>query len=156
MLQVKVARVKVMLMKKFQLTIVSLILSIVCFCQEYKESGLVQTITHKIIVPEGGSLNEALSLSQEWVENVLRKNENFRDIQLLLSDTSKDTVDLMVVYNYKTEFNRDTNEINQELIKAYWKEDGSFEKFLEKLHSYINPKLNQISRYRELILVDSQ
>ncbi|TJY37766.1 hypothetical protein [Pontimicrobium aquaticum] len=120
--------------------------------QEYKENQNVQIIVHKIIIPENGSLKEALGLTQEWTENVLRKNDNFENIQLLISDTTKDTIDLMVLYKYKSNITRDTNAINKELINKYWTKEGTFEKFLKRLHSYIDPKMNKRSVFKELIL----
>lgn len=120
--------------------------------QEYKENQTVQIIVHKIIIPEGGSLKEALLLTKEWTENILRKNENFEDIQLLLSDTKKDTIDLLVQYRFKLDNTRDTNEIIQELINDHWPEEGAFQKFITQLQRYIDPKLNERSSYKQLIL----
>ena len=139
------------IMRLYILVFALIIVSYYSHGQGYKENQTVQVIVHKIIIPEGGTLNEALSLTQEWTENVLRKNENFDSIQLLISDTSKDTIDLMVLYTYKEETTRDTNEINQELIKRNWPEDGDFEKFISRLHKYINPRLNERSIYKELV-----
>jgi len=120
--------------------------------QEYQENKTIQIIEHKIIVPENGSLKEALSLTKEWTENVLRKNENFENIQLLISDKEKDTINLLVLYKYKLNISRSTNEINQELIKKHWPKDEDFKSFIKRLHFYINPKLNKRSAYKELIL----
>jgi len=120
--------------------------------QEYKENQTIQTIIHKIVIPENGSLKEALDLTQEWTENVLRKNENFENIQLLISDTKKDTIDLMVLYKYKLNITRSTNEINQELINKHWTKKEAFENFINRLHVYINPKMNERTVFRELIL----
>ena len=140
------------LMKKAILSVVLLLVTVLCHGQEYKESQTVQTIVHKIIIPENGSLKEALELTQEWTENVLRKNENFENIQLLISDTEKDTIDLMVLYKYKLNIERNTNEINQELISQHWPEKGAFESFISKLHLYIDPKMNKRSVFKELVL----
>ncbi|WP_299111527.1 hypothetical protein [uncultured Winogradskyella sp.] len=139
-------------MKRTILSLFLLLLSIICRGQEYKENQTVQIIVHKIIIPENGTLKEALDLTQEWTEKVLRKNENFENIQLLISDTKKDTIDLMVLYKYKLNNIRNTNEINQELISKHWPEKGAFENFINRLHVYINPKLNERSVFRELIL----
>ena len=139
-------------MKRTILSLLLFSITIICNGQEYKPKKTVQIIVHKIIIPENGSLEEALELSKEWTENVLRKNENFEDIQLLLSDTSKDTIDLMVLYKYKSNITQDTNAINQELINKYWTKEGTFEKFLKRLHSYIDPKMNKRSVFKELIL----
>lgn len=128
------------------------LITVICNSQVYKENQTVQIIVHKIIIPENGSVKEALELTYEWTENVLRKNENFENIQLLISDTSKDTIDLMVLYKYKLDYTRDTNEINQELISKYWPEKNAFENFINRLHIYINPKMNERSVFRELIL----
>lgn len=139
-------------MKKAILSVVLLLVTVLCHGQEYKESQTVQTIVHKIIIPENGSLKEALELTQEWTENVLRKNENFENIQLLISDTEKDTIDLMVLYKYKLNIERNTNEINQELISQHWPEKGEFESFITKLHLYIDPKMNKRSVFKELVI----
>ena len=139
-------------MKRTILSLFLLLGSGICRGQEYKENQTVQIIVHKIIIPENGTLKEALDLTQEWTENVLRKNENFENIQLLISDTKKDTIDLMVLYKFKLDIIRNTNEINQELISKYWPEKGAFENFINRLHVYISPKLNERSVFRELIL----
>ena len=64
----------------------------------------------QFIIPKGGSLDEALRLTKEWTENVLRKNDNFENIQLLLSDRKRDTISLMVLYKYKLNNARNTDE----------------------------------------------
>lgn len=120
--------------------------------QSYKPAQSVQVIEHFIVVPEGGTLERALALTQEWTEHVLRKNKNFESIQLLLSDTAMDTVSLMVLYKYKAQLTEDTNEINQRLIQAHWPEAGSFDRFIKELHTYINPKLNKRTVFKELVL----
>jgi hypothetical protein len=139
-------------MKKLIPLLIFMTCSIVCLGQKYKEGPLVQVIVHKIIIPDGGSLKEALDLTYEWTENILRKNENIEKVQLLLSDTKRDTIDLMVLYNFKLNITRNTNEINQELIKSHWPEEGAFDNFIKNLHRYINPKLNERSMFQELIL----
>lgn len=139
-------------MKKTILSLSLLLVTFICIGQEYKENQTVQIIVHKIIIPENGSLKEALDLTQEWTENVLRKNENFENIQLLISDTAKDTINLMVLYKYRLNNTRSTNEINQELISKYWPKKGAFENFINRLHVYINPKMNERSVFKELIL----
>lgn len=120
--------------------------------QSYKPVQRVQVIEHFIVVPEGGTLERALDLTQEWTEHVLRKNENFENIQLLMSDAAQDTVSLMVLYKYKEETTEDTNQINQRLIRSHWPEEGSFDRFIKELHTYINPKLNKRTVFKELVL----
>ena len=139
-------------MRRTILSLFLLLVTVICNGQEYKENQTVQIIVHKIIIPDNGTLKEALDLTHEWTENVLRKNENFEDIQLLISDSEKDTIDLMVLYKYKLETIRNTNEINQELISQYWLEKDAFENFIKRLHLYIDPKMNKRSFFKELIL----
>ncbi len=122
------------------------------YAQEYDEGAEVLVIIHKIVIPDGGTLQEALALNQEWTEHVLRKNENFTDIQLLLSDPSKDTIDLLVLYTYRENISRNTNDINQELIEAHWGDESNFNRFLDRLHQYILPENNVRRVFRELIL----
>lgn len=126
--------------------------AILAYAQEYEEGAEVLVIIHKIVIPDGGTLQEALALSQEWTEHVLRKNENFTDIQLLLSDPSKDTIDLLVLYTYRENISRNTNDINQELIEAHWGDESNFNRFLDRLHQYILPENNVRRVFRELIL----
>ena len=95
-----------------------IVLLIACFitfslqsnAQSYKETNSVQTINHTIIIQEEGTLK----LVYEWTDQILKKNQNFENIDLLISDTDKDTLNLLVVYTYKSELIRSTNEINQE------------------------------------------
>lgn len=126
--------------------------TISCFGQQYEKRQQVQVIIHKIIVPEDGSLKEALALTQEWTENVLRKHENFESIQLLLSEEAVDTLDLVVLYKYKPDIIRSTNQIMQELINQHWPDKSEFDNFMQQLHRYINPELNKRSMYQELVL----
>lgn len=127
-------------------------LASVTFGQQYVPKQTVQSIVHKIIIPEEGSLEEALALTQEWTESVLRKNENIDEVRLLLSNTESDTLDLLVLYKFKENVERSTNEINQELIKKRWPGENDFQQFIAKLHTYIDPKMNRKSLYKELIL----
>lgn len=124
--------------KKLSIILILYLLSSVVMGQSYQETQSIQVITHKIIIPEDGTLEEALSLSQEWTENVLKKNPNFSKIELLVSDTKKDTVDLMVLYRLNKNITKNTNEINQELIATHWPEEGSFDAFIKKLRKYTN------------------
>lgn len=120
--------------------------------QVYQQDNTVQLINHKIIIPDGGTLAEALSLTQDWTESVLRKNENIEEVKLLIGDTQKDTIDLVVLYSFKKNVQRSTNEINQELIKQRWPGEGEFELFISELHRYINPSLNEKSLFKALVL----
>lgn len=84
-----------------------------CFSQNNDENSFdlghkVQITTHQIIVYEGGSLNEAIELVKEWTDKVLKVNENFKSIKLLISDTASDTVYLPVIYEYKENPTRGT------------------------------------------------
>ena len=134
------------------LFIVALLFGLSANGQQYVLRQSVQSIVHKIIIPEDGSLEEALALTREWTESVLRKNENIDDVQLLLSSTDSDTLDLMVLYKFREDVVRSTNEINQELIKKRWPGEKDFENFLKQLHAYIDPKMNEKSIFRELVL----
>lgn len=133
-------------------TPILLLISISSFSQSYQKDNQVQVIIHQMIVPEDGTLEEGLALTQEWTEHVLRKNENFESIQLLLTDSESDTLDLMVLYSIKNDTKRSTQEIINELIKARWPEDEDFKNFLAQLHRYIDPTQNRRSMYRELVL----
>tara|TARA_R110002073_G_scaffold247738_1_gene410671 strand:+ start:2905 stop:3342 length:438 start_codon:yes stop_codon:yes gene_type:complete len=139
-------------MKNLILSLPFLWISLSASGQSYKEKQTVQMIEHTIIIPKGGSLEEALRLTKEWTENVLRKNDNFENIQLLLSDRKRDTISLMVLYKYKLNTARNTDEINQELIKRHWPKEGAFQNFIQQLHRYINPKQNKRSVFKELVI----
>lgn len=142
-------------MKQVYFTIALLLTSVsICSGQSYIEKQRVQVITHHIVIPENGTLDEALSLSQEWTEKVLKKNPNFDEIELFVSETKADTIKLMVLYRYSDEITRDTNEINQELISQGWPGEGEFDSFIGKLRKYINPALNEMHVFQALGLKD--
>jgi len=132
--------------------LILVLLSSHCYSQEYKEGSKVQMLVHKLVISEGGTLKEALSLTQEWMENVIRKNENFENVQLLISDTSKDTIDLFVLYQYKESITENVEDIDLNLIKAYWQEKADFDRFMGYWQEYINPLENKKNVLRKLVL----
>ncbi len=119
---------------------------------KYDKGSKVHITTHKFNVPEDGSYEEGINLVYEWTENILRKNENFKNIRLLMSETEEDTLDLKVVYTYADNPIRSTNSIIQDQILEYWGSMEKFQNFLEKLGKYIDPSLNEVKKFDELVI----
>lgn len=81
-------------MKSILFIILFILITIKTFPQNYRYGGFVSATTHKIIIPEDGSLDEALRLSSEWGEKILKKNSKIIDVKYLLSAAESDTMDL--------------------------------------------------------------
>ncbi|MBL4788477.1 MAG: hypothetical protein JKY60_05315 [Kordiimonadaceae bacterium] len=109
---------------------------------------VVQTITHTIRVPEGGTLEEGLALSNEWREKVLDKNPYIASVTYLGRPVSDTEYKLLVLYEYASEDNVSKgNAAFPELMKAAWGDDAGVKVFLDKLWQYIDRTENISHRY---------
>lgn len=103
----------------------------------------VRAITHTIRVPEGGTLDEGLALSNEWRQKVLDQNPHMASITYLGRAVSESEYKLLVLYEYTSadEAQKAGPEIGR-LMSEAWPGDGGSEAFLARLHRYINPAEN--------------
>ncbi|PCI64311.1 MAG: hypothetical protein COB37_01665 [Kordiimonadales bacterium] len=110
---------------------------------------VVQTITHTIRVPEGGTLEEGLALSNEWREKVLDKNPYIASVTYLGRAVSNREYKLMVLYEYASEDNvSKANAAFPGLMEAAWDDDAGVKVFLNKLWKYIDRAENTSHRYQ--------
>lgn len=109
----------------------------------------VQAITHTIRVPEGGTLEEGLALSNEWRAKVLDKNPHMASITYLGRAVSETEYKLLVLYEYNTvEDARQAGQMIGQIMHTAWQDAGGSEAFLAKLNSYINPSENVRHMYQ--------
>jgi len=65
------------------------------------ESNYKVTISHPLEIYKNGSIEEALSLSEQWRQKVLLKNPYMVEIDYLLEQQTETRYELLVVYSYK-------------------------------------------------------
>ena len=120
-------------MKKFYFITALLLLSATAlYAQGYEKTAYVTTTNHKIIIPEDGTLDEALRLSSEWAEAVLKKHPDMLDIKYYLTATEADTMDLLVMYYYESPTTAAGSGAKLPgLINNYWKDKSASEEFLK-------------------------
>jgi len=120
--------------------------------QGYERGGYVTTTTHTVIVPDGGTLDEALRLSSEWGERVLRQYAGMRDVRYLLSAAEADTMQLLVIYEYDSKAAADTaGSAIRTLIEREWPVMDDRKAFFDSLATYINPAMNVRGEYWEIL-----
>ncbi|MEO1135626.1 MAG: hypothetical protein AAFW68_03310 [Pseudomonadota bacterium] len=111
----------------------------------------VQTITHHVTIPEDGSVDEIKALTAAWSERVLKRNPNFADIQVLMSDVIDQKAVIFVLYTYsRAPLERSTDEINQELIAEAWPDETDRNTFFQNFGRYIDRRENISATYHEL------
>lgn len=120
--------------------------------QGFEKGDYVTTTTHTIIVPEGGTLEEALRLSSEWGERVLKQYPGMRNVRYLLSAAEADTMQLLVIYEYDSKTAADTaGSAIRRLIESEWPEMDDRKAFFDSLATYINPAMNIRGEYWEIL-----
>ncbi|WP_448568276.1 hypothetical protein [Thalassotalea ganghwensis] len=93
---------------------------------------------HPIKVFDGGSIDEMLSLSQQWKNKVLLKNPHMKQVDYLLSKHSEDRYDLLVVYHYQNEqLAALANQEIPSLIENAWPDVEQRQAFFKRMQSYI-------------------
>ena len=113
--------------------------------------SIVQSITHTIRVPAGGTLEEGLALSNEWRIKVLDKNPHMLSVTYLGRQVSASEYKLMVLYEYASV--EDANKANQafpSLLQEAWPGEGGSQAFLTKLWKYID-RAENVSHLYETI-----
>lgn len=114
----------------------------------------VRAITHTIRVPQGGSLEEGLALSNEWRQKVLDKNPHMASITYLGRAVSDSEYKLLVLYEYvSAEEARQAGRMIGEIMARAWEGAGGSEAFLARLNRYINPAEN-VSHLYETVARD--
>ena len=120
--------------------------------QPVPEGRNIQSIVHHIAVPDGGSFQEALDLSQEWRERVLDKMPDITQVRYLLDSLSADTARLLVLYE-RDPYNQPRGDVPtmQDLIVDAWPDTTIRAAFFENLGRYIDPARNERGRWVEYI-----
>lgn len=109
---------------------------------------IVQEVTHTIRVPEGGSLEEGIALSNEWRVKVLDKNPHIVSVTYLGRTVSDSEYKLMVLYEYASaEEATKANALFAQLMAVAWPGESGPQLFLEKLWKYIDRSENVAHLY---------
>lgn len=96
------------------------------------------SIDHPLEIYQGGSIEEALSLSKEWRDKVLLKNPHMLSVDYLLEKQSDTRYLLLVLYNYKDkESAGKANQLLGDLIAKAWPNEEERNQFFKKLSSYV-------------------
>ena len=112
---------------------------------------IVQTITHTIRVPEGGSLEEGIVLANEWRVKVLDKNPYMTSVTYLGRKVSEREYKLLVLYEYSSaEVVAKANAAFSALMAAAWPGEGGSQIFLQKLWKYID-RAENVSHHFETV-----
>lgn len=113
-----------------------------------KTGPIVQTITHTIRVPEGGTLAEGVALSNEWRAKVLDKNPHMASVTYLGRVVDEHEYKLLVLYEYASaEEQAKARAAFPALMAAAWPGEGGPQHFLEKLWKYIDRRENVSHQY---------
>jgi len=122
-------------------------------CSYGVENGrYVSTITHHIVIPDGGSKEEILSLTAEWAEEVLKKNPVMLDVTYLLAESSPDSMELLVLYEYAAKDSAaSAGAAIQATMRDYWPDEADQKEFLSRMWRYINPEYNIRKSYQEVV-----
>lgn len=111
-----------------------------------------QLIRHKITIPEDGSLDEILELSNTWRTRILERADDIGQVRYLLREIEPDKrYELLVMYELiDPDDLPESAKGVQDLMVEEW---GSMEKsqdFLREMWRYINPEDNEREVFVEL------
>lgn len=110
---------------------------------EEQTGSIVRSIVHTIRVPEGGTLEEGLALSNEWRVKVLDKNPHVLSVTYLGRKVSEREYKLRVLYEYASEEDAiKANAMFPKLMAEAWQGEGGSRLFLNKLWKYIDHREN--------------
>lgn len=124
----------------------------VVFAQTYKEGNRIQAISHQVIIPNGGTLDELKGVVFEWTEGVLKACGAFEDVSLLYLESASDTLELLVLYELShEEFDKSAQQMIQEQIAKKWSDQEEFQSMMKVMHKYIDPKQNRRRFYAQWI-----
>lgn len=113
---------------------------------------IVQTITHTIRVPEGGTLEEGIALSNEWRTKVLDKNPYMTSVTYLGRKVGEHEYKLLVLYEYDSaEEVSKANAVFPALMAAAWPGEAGSQIFLQKLWKYIDRAENVSHHYETIV-----
>ena len=119
--------------------------------QSHSKGRFVNSTIHNVVIPEEGSLDEALRLTSTWAERVLKQHPDMVDVRYLLSAVEADTMQLMVLYTYETKAAADSaGGAVRRLIESEWPDPEVRQAFFDSLGVYINPALNVRASYWEI------
>lgn len=118
--------------------------------QTYDEGSRIQAISHQVIIPEDGSLEELKGVVYEWTEGVLKACGAFEKVSLLYLDSDTDTLELLVLYEFKKDLaGGAVQQLIQDQISQKWPDEKDFQDTMKLMHRYIDPKQNRRRFYTE-------
>lgn len=108
-------------------------------------------ISHPIVIKEGGSLEEVLSLARLWRTNVADQIPDILKTEFLLEEKSKKEYVLLMIYYFKDK----GGEIGAmgkmgEAMRKSWPDQEKLKKYFADLDSYIDDKAKTTGFYSVL------
>jgi hypothetical protein len=102
------------------------------------ESNHRMVIAHPIIIPQGGNIEEVLSLAKQWRKKVINTIPHVLKSELLLEKKSKKEYELLMVYYFKdVQGERDSIAMMGPAIQKAWPDKKAQQAFFTKLQSYV-------------------
>lgn len=105
-------------------------------------------ITHPVVIKEGGSLEEVMSLARLWKTNVVDPIPEVLKTEFLLEEKSKKEYELLMVYYFKNREGEMTAMGKMgPLIQKAWPDEKKRNQFFVDLASYIDEKKKTTNFY---------
>ena len=130
---------------KYLLLVLSLYLP-AQFAQAQNQSQ-VGTTLHVIRIYEGGSLEEALSLSNEWRVKVLEKMPQFKRVSYLLQQKQENIYHLLVLRELRSSDSDVVSKSISQAIDEAFKTTEERDTFFQALNKYISRSENIVENY---------
>ena len=108
----------------------------------------VGTTLHVIRIYEGGSLEEALSLSNEWRSRVLEQMPQFKQISYLLQQKEENVYHLLVVREMHSPDSAVENKTIGQAIGEAFESTEKRDTFFKALNKYIARSENIVESYQ--------
>ena len=129
--------------------LIAIIISFLPFTKTIADdsTAYVGTTMHTIRIYEGGSIEEALKLSNQWRTRVLDQIPQFSKVSYLLNKESDTVYKLLVVREMRPESeNVKSKSIGQAIAEGF-KNETERDTFFKTLNQYIDPKENIVTQY---------
>lgn len=121
--------------------------------QTYTDGNRLQATSHQVVIPEDGSVEELKKVVFEWTEGVLKKCPVFENVSLLYQESTADTLELLVLYEFSSqEFEKSADQMIQEQIAKRWPNQEDFRKVMSVMGKYIDPAQNNRRFYRQWMI----
>ena len=124
-------------------------LTLLTFCHlaiaDVKQQSMFSTVSsyrvtteHPLEIYQGGSIEQALALSNTWRDKVLNKNPHILQVDYLLEQQSDSRYMLLVIYYYKDkQGSQRANNMLPDLIALAWPDKALRQQFFQQLQSYV-------------------